>query len=71
MGESEGDAWYEDEKRFFDCFLRESNVHNDAFQIIGLYGPGDKIFSLLEELGACEDSAKLPHCLGYVVPGNE
>ena len=59
MRESEGEARSEDES-VSSTGSREGNVCNDALHVIGLYGPGDKIFLFLQDWG-----------LGHAVPGNE
>ena len=70
MWESEGEAWSEDE-RVSSCGSHECNVYNDAFHVIGLYGPGDKISLLPAGLGAGKGGTELSHGPGHAVPGNE
>ena len=48
MRESEGEAWSEDESVSSSGF-RQGNVCNDALDVIGLYGPGDKISLCLQD----------------------
>ena len=48
MWEREGEAWSEDES-VSSSGSRESNVCNEALHVIGLYGPGDKIFLFLKD----------------------
>ena len=48
MWESEGEAWSEDES-VSSGGSREGNVCNDALHVTGLYGPGDKIFLVLQD----------------------
>ena len=43
MWESEGEAWSEDESVSYSG-PRDGNVVNNALHVIGLYGPGGKIF---------------------------
>ena len=70
MWESEGEAWSEDEHAS-SSNSREGNVCNDALHVVGLYGPGDKIFFFPAGLGAGKGGIELSHGPGHAVPGIE
>ena len=65
--ESEGEAWSEDESVSSSGF-REGNVCNDALRVIGLYGPGDKIFLVLQDWELAKMA--LSCHMACTVPGN-
>ena len=67
--DSDGESWSESEGLSLSDF-REHNVESLALNVIGQNWSGENGVPFPGGLGTCEGGVELPHCPGYIVPGN-